>query len=79
VPYLNMSKIKQQIRGTLTALARNGRLEIRWVMRNIKNWRRAMHRLCSDRIDYLAKTRKYVGPILSNRKSKAELDRLREI
>jgi hypothetical protein len=78
VPYLDTSKIKQQIRGDIDNISK------KWTTKNkignakLKNWREAMHGLCSDRIDHLSRTRKYEGPILSNRKSKAELDRLRE-
>jgi len=53
VPYLDTSKIKQQIRGDIDNISK------KWTTRNkvgnakLKKWREAMHGLCSDRIEHL--------------------------
>jgi len=77
-PYLDVSKIKQLIREDIDSISKKWATRCKIGNAKLKNWREAMHRLCLDKVDHLSKTKKYKGPILSNRKSKAELDRLRD-
>ena len=77
VPYLNVSKMKEQIRKDIDGISK------KWTAKNkvsngkLKKWRAAMYELCTGGIDHLSKTRIYKRPVLCSRKSRAELDRLK--
>ena len=77
VPYLDVAKIRDQIRADI------GNISKKWATKNkvgnssFKKWREEMFRVFSDGLGHYSKLGNYKRPVLSNRRSKCELERLR--
>jgi hypothetical protein len=77
VPYSDVAKIRGQIRADV------GNISKKWATKNkvsnssLKKWREEMFRVFSDGLGHYSKVGNYKRPVLSNRRSKCKLERLR--
>ena len=79
VPLLNSGKIKEEMKVSVDNLITKLASKHKIPKGRLKQWREGFLKQINDKIDFLAKSKKWDRPVLGNRDSKKELDRLKDL
>ena len=78
VPRLNLALVKEKFKSNVDTLVSSFVRKFKVPRVRFKEWQNRFVDIVNNRLDYLARTRRWDVPVLSNRSSKIELDRLQK-
>ena len=78
VPRLNLALVKEKFKSNVDTLVSSFVRKFKVPRVRFKEWQNRFVDIVNNRLDYLARTRRWDVPVLSNRNSKIELDRLQK-